>query len=216
VTQLCLKSILILLSASLLSCEKPSSISGVVANGLGDPIQDAKVAIENTQFETRSDSNGHYEIGFAPGRFVVSISADRYLSKKVTFDISQRTSVPAAPVTLIPMPVVSDWEALLRTDILKQPIQDFIGETVRIENLADLVSTTVHEFKQTAEDEVIGSVTHRWRAKKTFSQPGTVSRLMVFLSREDRHSGEGWDQNFTIRLKFSAPKAWKWEETVPL
>jgi hypothetical protein len=96
-------SILFLAFVSLISCKK-TAIEGRVLDGFGNPVKDAIVKVEGTQFTSQTNNNGEYSIGYVPGDIKVIITKDGFTQIDYTLKISTESQFPAEDKTIYEIP----------------------------------------------------------------------------------------------------------------
>lgn len=88
----------------LAACDGKPVISGQVKDNFSKPVQGASIQIGDSAFETSTDSDGHYELPFVPGTFVVAYSKEGYSSETVILSIDSKSAYPMREVVLYRMP----------------------------------------------------------------------------------------------------------------
>lgn len=88
----------------LTACGPRAKVAGEVRDGFGSALQGVAVSVPGTQFKAVTDTEGRYEIQYAPGRFQVNFTKDGYLAKTLDFEVVTETEVPAEQVVLIKIP----------------------------------------------------------------------------------------------------------------
>ena len=94
---------LILTSIIMCSCKK-TAIEGKVKDGFGNPVKDATIKIEGTQFTSQTDGEGEYSVGYVPGDIKVIISKPGFTQTFFTVKISTEAKFPAEEQTIYEIP----------------------------------------------------------------------------------------------------------------
>ena len=109
-------------------CTKPQ-ISGKVVEQTSkgeEPLTGVTITVDGTQLKTATDSRGEYNIGYIPGRFVLTFSKPDFTIQHVSYDLAQVNHVPAAPVAMIPKPNDSEWTGILKSSLSNMKRKDDI------------------------------------------------------------------------------------------
>jgi hypothetical protein len=85
------------------SCSKPV-IVGQVEDPTGSRIADVRISIDNSAYETRSDSNGRYTLPYTPGQFTVRFTKEGYTPDVLELSIQSKEEFPARKAVLLPLP----------------------------------------------------------------------------------------------------------------
>ena len=86
----------------LASCSK--SIEGQVNDNFGNPLKDVSVTIEGTQFQSTTNNNGHFELDYAPGQFLVKFESDDYITEGKELNITEKQKYPLEAIELVRKP----------------------------------------------------------------------------------------------------------------
>jgi hypothetical protein len=85
-------------------CGESKKIEGVVLDLFGDPIPNAAVQVEKSEFRDITDSEGRYQLDYVAGNINVLFSAEGYTTESLELNIQEKAFYPASPTTLYPMP----------------------------------------------------------------------------------------------------------------
>lgn len=97
----------LVVSTLLFGCER-KMIHGRVVDNFGRPVARAHIQIEGSGFSTNADSQGVFELNYAPGTLQFLVSADGCLSWRHTLTISTHSRYPIGTVELLRLPPASD------------------------------------------------------------------------------------------------------------
>jgi len=84
-------------------CDK-SEIKGVIQDPFGNPLIDVQVSIVNSELKTKTGKNGQYAIPYITGTFKIKYVKSGYTTQITDFTIQEKTSYPAQPIVLYPIP----------------------------------------------------------------------------------------------------------------
>lgn len=96
-------SIILLTTLVFTSC-KNTVIEGKVLDGFGQPVKEATVKVDGTQFTAQTNRDGEYSVGYVPGDIKVIISKQGYTDTSFSVKISTEAKFPAAAVTIFKIP----------------------------------------------------------------------------------------------------------------
>ncbi|MEW6312989.1 MAG: carboxypeptidase regulatory-like domain-containing protein [Pseudomonadota bacterium] len=102
-------------------CSKTAEVTGEVLDNFGNPLSGATVKVLNTTFTATTNGDGHYAVGYVPGKIGIVISKEGYTSTQFSLDISTEAKYPAQPVTLYKLPSESGIVAVGVSDYV--PLQ---------------------------------------------------------------------------------------------
>lgn len=94
--------LLLLLLLIFTACEK--QINGKVINNFNQPVEGVKVSILNSNFETVTDTDGQFEIGYVAGDITVSFKKPDHRSENRHLKITEKENYPLSVVELIKYP----------------------------------------------------------------------------------------------------------------
>ncbi len=86
--------ILLLIAVAFSGCQK-TDIEGKIFDGFGNPVKDAVIKVEGTQFTSQTDGNGKYSVGYVPGDIKVLISKTGFTGTTFSVKISTESTFPA-------------------------------------------------------------------------------------------------------------------------
>lgn len=95
--------ILIINAILFAGCTKPT-ITGKVFDIFGNPVKDATVKIEGTQFTCQSAEDGSYSVGYVPGDIMVKITKQGFTENSFPLKISTEATFPAENKTIYELP----------------------------------------------------------------------------------------------------------------
>lgn len=84
-------------------CSKPS-IEGEIFDGFGNPVKDATIKVEGTQFASQTNGNGRYSIGYVPGDIKVLVSKTGFTETSFSVKISTESTFPAEDKIIYEIP----------------------------------------------------------------------------------------------------------------
>jgi hypothetical protein len=96
-------ALLVGLALTLTGCKR-ASIDGRVVDGFGDPVQDATVRVEGTEFVSGTNSKGEYSVRYVPGDITVLISKAGYTETSFSAKIATESTFPAESKTIYRIP----------------------------------------------------------------------------------------------------------------
>ncbi len=127
-------SILLLTTIAFCSCKR-TVIEGKILDGFGQPVKDATVKVEGTQFTSQSNGNGEYSVSYVPGDIKVLISKEGFTETSFTVKISTESTFPAETMTIYEIPkeegifILQDgnYKALNKTPVKMHEFGDCAG-----------------------------------------------------------------------------------------
>lgn len=93
-------------------CCEGKNLHGVVVDNFGKPVVGAEVNVIGTQLRTNTDSEGRYELLYAPGSFEVKAQANGYYSDSKKLNVTQQVRYPLDHFVLVQIPKSSDFNGL--------------------------------------------------------------------------------------------------------
>lgn len=93
---------LLTLSLFLSSCKK--TINGTITDNFNQPVENARVYILNTAFEDLSNSNGKFNLDYAPGMIDFRIKKDGYYNISRPIQINEHSNYPLGDILMIRYP----------------------------------------------------------------------------------------------------------------
>lgn len=84
------------------SCSK--QIKGKILDNFGNPVQDVAVTIQNSQHESKTNSNGEYSIDYAAGEIVLNFNKEGYNPSGEVLYIAEKQDYPATDVRITKLP----------------------------------------------------------------------------------------------------------------
>lgn len=122
------KMILFISTLSILllnSCSK--HIEGQVFDNFGHPIQDVNVSIQGTQFLTKTDSKGSFELDYTPGTFAILFENAEYATEEKDLNISKKQRYPLEKTQLVRIPANKTFylQSEEKSDYIEIPKMNF-------------------------------------------------------------------------------------------
>ena len=127
-------TILLLTAIVFGGCQK-TAIEGKVIDGFGNPVKDAIIKIEGTQFTTQTNGSGEYSVGYVPGDITVLVTKPGFTDASFTVKIATETTFPAEAKTIYEIPKESGiflmqdgmYKALSRGEVSSKKYSDSDG-----------------------------------------------------------------------------------------
>jgi len=93
---------------------QPGTVNGRILEGVsGKPLEGVEIKIAGTRFETKTDSNGRYEVEYVPGGVEMLVYLPDYTQESRRFEIITRQAYPAEDIVLYNLPKKSEVESFL-------------------------------------------------------------------------------------------------------